>query len=33
MEVTDTFTIKTLNGSTLVLEDTKDKVEEFKRTK
>jgi len=33
MDVTDTFTIKTLNGSTLVLEDTKNKVEAFRRTK
>ncbi len=32
-EVTDTFTIKTLNGGTLVLEDTKNKVEVFTRTK
>jgi uncharacterized protein (TIGR03066 family) len=33
MEVTDTFTIKTLTASTFVLEDNKKKVEAFKRTR
>jgi uncharacterized protein (TIGR03066 family) len=32
-ELTDTVTIKTLNNSTLVLENTEGKVEEFKRKK
>jgi uncharacterized protein (TIGR03066 family) len=32
-EITDTDTIKTLNKTTLILEDTKGKVVEFKRKK
>jgi hypothetical protein len=32
-EVADIVTIKTLNGNMLFLEDTKGKVEEFKRKK